>query len=124
VELSPKRFADTVVLSPAGRLDHATSEDFKRALAEHLTACAAHRNRLILDLAEVPYISSAGLRVLMLAGKQAKAQRGTLVVADLQPVVREIFAISRFDLVFEVFPSVRDALTRVSAAAVAAFDAA
>ena len=58
----------------------------------------------------------------MLARKQAKAQGGTLVVAGLQPIVREIFEISRFTVVFEIFPSARDALARVSPTALAAFD--
>ena len=44
----------------------------------------------MLDLSGVDYISSVGLRVLMLAAKQAKKQGGTVVVANLQTVVREI----------------------------------
>jgi anti-anti-sigma factor len=71
----------------------------------------------------VEYISSVGLRVLMLASKQVKAQGGALAVADLQPVVREIFEISRFNLVLEVFPTLREALTKLSPAALAAFEA-
>jgi anti-anti-sigma regulatory factor len=58
----------------------------------------------------------------MLARKQAKAQAGTLVVARLQPVVREIFEISRFTLVFDIFGSVREALARISPSGLAAFD--
>jgi anti-anti-sigma factor len=65
-----------------------------------------------------------GLRVLMLASKQAKAQGGALVVADLQPVVREIFEISRFTLVVEVFATLREALAKLSPAALAAFESA
>jgi len=78
----------------------------------------------VIDLAGVEYISSVGLRVLMLASKQAKAQGGSLAVADLQPVVREIFEISRFNLVLEVFPTLREALAKLSPAALAAFEAA
>jgi anti-sigma B factor antagonist len=123
MELAPKRYADTVVLFATGRIDHATAELFKVALAPHLAVCAAGHDRLVLDLGGVEYISSVGLRVLMLAAKQAKAQGGSLVVADLQPVVREIFEISRFSLVLEVFPTLREALARFSSPALAAFDA-
>jgi anti-anti-sigma factor len=124
MDLSLTRFADTVVLAPAGRIDHGSAEGFKDALRPHLERCAAGQDQLVLDLSGVDYISSAGLRVLMLARKQAKAQGGTLVVAGLTPVVKEIFEISRFTVVFEVFPSVRDALARISPTAAAAFDAA
>jgi anti-anti-sigma factor len=79
---------------------------------------------VVIDLADVEYISSVGLRVLMLASKQAKAQGGALVVADLQPVVREIFEISRFTLVVEVFATLREALAKLSPAALAAFESA
>src|SRR5215467_11906854 len=124
MDLPLKRFADTVVLAPAGRIDHGSAESFKDALRPHMLRCAAGQDQLVLDLSGVDYISSAGLRVLMLARKQAKVQGGTLVVAGLQPVVREIFEISRFTVVFEVFPSARDALARISPSAAAAFDGA
>jgi anti-anti-sigma factor len=124
MELAAKRFADTVALFPAGRIDHATAEGFKAALRPHLAACAAGRDRVVLDLAGVEYISSVGLRVLILASKQAKAQGGALAVTDLQPVVREIFEISRFNLVLEVFPTLREALAKLSPPGLAAFDGA
>ena len=124
IDLSPKRFADTVVLAPTGRIDHGRSEDFKSALRPHLEHCAAGQDQLVLDLSGVDYISSAGLRVLMLARKQAKAQGGTLVVAGLGSVVKEIFEISRFTVVFDIFATVHEALGRISPAALAAFDAA
>lgn len=124
MELNPKRFADTVVLSPAGRIDHATSEDFKQAMAGHLARCAAGQDRLVLDFSAIEYISSAGLRVIMLAGKKAKAQGGTLVMAALSPVVAEIIEISRFHMIFSVHASVREALERISTSALAAYDAA
>jgi len=123
MNLASKRFADTVVLAPVGHIDHVTAEAFKTALGPHLALCAAGRDRLVLDLAGVEYISSVGLRVLLLASKQAKGQGGALVVAGLQPVVREIFEISRFTLVLNVEPGVRDALAKLSAAALAVFDA-
>jgi anti-anti-sigma regulatory factor len=59
----------------------------------------------------------------MLAEKQAKAQGGVIVVAAMQPVVKEIFEISRFTLVFDTFASVREALARFSPAALQAYQA-
>src|SRR5262245_16783541 len=123
MDLLPKRFADTVVLHPLGRINHTSAEDFKAALQPFVEACRAGGDQIVLDLSEVEYISSAGLRVLMLALKQAKAHGGAFVVTQLTPIVQEIFEISKFTMVFEVFASVRDALARVSPAAAAAFDA-
>ena len=58
----------------------------------------------------------------MLASRQAKAQHGRIYVAALQPMVAEIFEISHFNLVFQVFPTVREALAASSAEAALAFD--
>ena len=124
MDLVPKRFGNTVVLSPAGRLDHATAEGFKDALLAQLGTCTTGQDLFVLDFSGVPYIASVGLRALMIASKLAKTQGGTLVVAALQPVVKEIFEISRFTLLFPSFPSVRDALAAISPLGLQAFDAA
>ena len=122
MDLSPKRFADTVVVSPRGRVDQSSAEAFQNALAPHLQGCVAGGDQLILDLSGLEYISSAGLRVLMLAAKQCKAQKGTLIVTGLQALVREIFEISKFTLVFTITPSLREALAKTSPNALAAFE--
>ncbi len=61
-------------------------------------------------MSAVDYISSVGLRVFMVAAKQAEAQAGRIVIAGLTPMVREVFEISRFDLLFRIFDSVEQAL--------------
>jgi anti-sigma B factor antagonist/stage II sporulation protein AA (anti-sigma F factor antagonist) len=116
------RFADVVVLSAKGRVDHAAAEAFKTALAPHLVRCAQGQDHVVIDLGGVDYISSAGLRVLMLAAKQVRAQRGFLAVAAVQPLVQEILEISKFTLVLRVLPSVRDAVAAASPAGLAALD--
>ena len=117
------RFADAVVLSPTGRIDHATANDFRQALLDHLVADRAGDRRIVIDLGGVDYIASVGLRALMIASRQVKAQNGTLVLARLQPLVREIFEISKFTLIFPIHATVRDALADVSPRALAAFEA-
>jgi anti-anti-sigma factor len=114
LELSSARHDSVVVVSPRGRIDHASAEAFKAALAPYL-AEAGPGHPLVLDLAAVDYIASVGLRVLMLASRQARAQGGTIAVAALGPLVREIFEISKFTLVFPCFASVADALTDLAA---------
>ncbi|HYE90612.1 MAG TPA: STAS domain-containing protein [Terriglobales bacterium] len=122
MDLSPQRFADTVVVSPAGRVDQSNMEAFGAALAPVLGACAPGKDRVVLDLSRLEFISSAGLRILMLAAKQTKAQQGCLIVSGLQPLVQEIFQISRFTMIFDIVPTLRDALAKASPAALAALD--
>ena len=73
-------------------------------------------------MANVEYISSAGLRCFMLAAKQARTQGGTIVIAAMQPIVKEIFEISRFTLLFESFGSVREAVSAIAPNSLSALD--
>lgn len=106
MELKSSRVANAIVLQPNGRIDQDHADGFKLALEPHLAECTAGTCAIILDFSAVSYISSVGLRVLMLAARQAKAQGGRLVMAGLTPIVKEVFEISRFNLVLQVFPDV------------------
>ena len=122
MKLVSREYAGAVVLATDGRLDHDNSEAFRAALQPHLDAAARPQRGVVLDLSRLEYVSSAGLRCFVLAAKQAKAQGGRVVITAMQPVVAEIFQISRFNLVFDIYSSVRDALAALSADATDAFD--
>ena len=122
MNVSSRRYANAVVLRVEGRLDQDTCVAFTTDLMKSVDTAAADGGAVVLDLSGLEYISSAGLRCFMLASRQAKSQRAKIAVAALQPMVAEIFQISHFNLVFQVFPTVREALGAVSAEAGAAFD--
>ncbi len=114
--LSHRNYAKVRVVAPVGRLDHDNCEAFRNDLAPHLDACLREGQALIFDLSGLEYVC------LMLAARQAVSRSGRLVIASLQPLVAEIFQISRFNLVFDVFPTMREALASVSSEAVEAFE--
>jgi anti-anti-sigma factor len=120
--LTDTRYADVVVLALKGRLDQTTAEDVRTELAPFLGRCAAGQDHVVIDMAAVDYVSSAGLRVFMLAAKQAKAQQGYLALVEVQPLVGEILEISKFTLILKILPSVRDALLEASPTGLAAFE--
>ena len=117
LQIATRRFADTLVAAPAGRIDHRSAADFEAALTPLLDRISAHGGALVLDFAGVEYISSVGLRVLMIAAKRMKQQQALLAVAALQSVVAEIFTISRFDRILTVTGTLDAALALCSAAA-------
>ncbi|MDB5902984.1 MAG: anti-sigma factor antagonist [Betaproteobacteria bacterium] len=117
MELTERRAGKTVVLAPAGRIDMATADQFRERLIPLISSAAAGGESVVLDFSAVDYISSAGLRVLMLAAKEARSSGGRIAVAALQPLVNEIFQISRFDKVVACHAGVDDALAAVSAPA-------
>lgn len=120
--MTSRNFDAARVLAPLGRLDHDNCEAFQAEIEPHVAACARDGSALVLDLSGLEYVSSAGLRCLMIAAKQAKSRSSRILVAAMQPVVAEIISISRFNLVLEVFPTTRDALASVSPQAAQAFD--
>ena len=107
IEIMEERRDLAVVLRPSGRIDNDTSASFQTRL---LAAIGAAPVTVVVDLGGVDYISSAGLRALMMGAKQSKGANGRLAVAGLQPLVKEIFAISRFKHVVQVFETPNDAL--------------
>ena len=117
MEFSERRAGKTVVLAPAGRIDMASADTFRERLIPLISSAAAGGESVVLDFSGVDYISSAGLRVLMLAAKQARSSGGRIAVAALQPLVNEIFQISRFDKVLACHIGVSEALASVDPAA-------
>ncbi|WP_293676376.1 STAS domain-containing protein [uncultured Phenylobacterium sp.] len=97
---------DVLVVTAAGRLDSNTAA----VLEAVLPARAQATPKLVLDLSGVPYVSSAGLRILLMGAKAARAAGHKLVLAGLSPSVREVFDISGFTSIFAIEPDVDAAL--------------
>jgi anti-anti-sigma factor len=110
VEINEHRDGEVVVLGPVGRIDNDTSAAFQSKL---LAAVAPANSAVLVDLGGVDYISSAGLRVLLMAAKQSKATHGRLAVAALRPVVKEIFEISRFSHIVPIFGTAAEAVAAI-----------
>ena len=91
----------THVLLLSGRLDGSTCD----TLAARLDALVAEGHvQLLLDFGGVPYVSSAGLRVLIVGAKRTKAAGGSLSCCQLQPMVRQVFDLSGFGAILAVHP--------------------
>ncbi len=87
------------VLAPQGRVDAHTVDDFEAAVRKELAGGARW---LAMDLAGVPYMNSAGLRVLLIALKAVRPLEGGVVLARPQPQVLEILEISGFLKMFTI----------------------
>lgn len=110
MQIEQKQRDDILILTPRGRIDSSNAAEFERLLTEQLDAGC---QRLVLDFSGLDYISSAGLRVVLLAGKKLRISQGRMVLASLQDMVREVFDMSGFLALFAVAPSVEEGLTQV-----------
>jgi anti-anti-sigma factor len=98
---------DVWSIAPRGRLDIASSRRLEAIVVKELED--SHKN-LILDMSDVDYIASSGLKTLVSLWKRARDQRGDLILAGLTPSVREVFMLIGFDLVFTVFKTLDEAI--------------
>jgi anti-anti-sigma factor len=96
---------DVCEVRPHGRIDSATGPAFERDVLQQIEG--GHR-RLLLDFVDLVYISSAGLRIVLLAAKRMKSAGGRLVLCSLNPQINEVFEISGFSRILDILPS-RDA---------------
>ena len=82
----------------SGRLDSASSEQF----AKDMQPLMEQAHRIIeLDLAELEYISSSGLRLMLALLKKVNIEGGQLTIRNLTGVVREVFTLTGFFRIFD-----------------------
>ena len=94
------------VLVLEGRLDTDTSADLELAVQDLLQA---GERQFVVDLSGVGYVSSAGLRVLLMLGKSVDA-KGSLRLAALNASVRQVFDVAGFTQLFAIHPDRASAL--------------
>jgi anti-anti-sigma factor len=102
---------DISVVSPQGRLDSATSMNFERNLLEDIDSGAT---RLLIDFSKLDFISSAGLRTILLAAKRIRAAGGRMSLCSLNIQIAEVFEISGFSSILDIQPSYDAAVARLS----------
>ena len=113
IEIRHEEQGEVRILALSGRLDTETSADLELALQD---LQAAGATQFVIDMGEVGYVSSAGLRVLLALAKQLEDSRGSLKLCALNCAVKEVFDVAGFSKLFAIFPD-RDAALATMAAA-------
>lgn len=98
---------DVQVFALSGRLDASNTD---HALERVRAAITSGVRSVLLDMAEVEFMSSSGLRALLLLRKELLASGGVLRLCALQPPVLEVFTITGFTQVFAIHRTREDAL--------------
>jgi len=88
-----------------GRLDTVTAPEVERPLLDLVGG-----SNVVLDMAGVRFVSSAGLRVLLKAAKAAKAAGHSFAICGMQPAVSEVYTIGGFDRIIAAYGSRGDAV--------------
>lgn len=112
MEISQDIVDGKIVVSLSGRIDSTAAVEFEEQL---ITIIDQGNNVMAVDFLNVQFISSAGLRVLLLAAKKVKPYNGKLHLCNMSKDVREVFDISGFSSIFDIHGSVSDAVQAIKA---------
>ena len=107
MQISVKTTNEVKILAFEGKLDTGTSPDAQQQLTRLIEE---GETKILVNLEKLDYISSAGLRVLLVVAKQLKKTDGELRICSLNEVVKEVFDISGFDMILPISTSESEAL--------------
>lgn len=99
MNISSERLDDHTVVRMSGRLDTVHAKTFETYFAESVQGVS---DAVVIDMSQIDYIASSGLRSLLIAAKQMRAAGRDLTLRGLQPHVREVFDISGFSTIFKI----------------------
>jgi anti-sigma B factor antagonist len=102
------------VVHVSGEIDVYTAPALREHLDEHISA---GRHHLVVDLGGVSFMASTGLGVLVGRLKLVRAANGTMRLVCSSERILSVFSITGLDKVFQIFPSVDDALAAVASTA-------
>ena len=103
---------ETVIAKADGRMDSSNSREFHSDLEAVIAESDA---ALVLDFEDVSYISSAGMRVILLAAKNLQKSGMRFTLCSMNDSIREVFKISGFDKIIPIHKSQTEALSAVGA---------
>jgi anti-anti-sigma factor len=98
-----------MVVSVDGRIDASNAPTLEQKL---LALIAGGEKRLVIDCTQLEYVSSAGLRVLLVAAKRLSGD-GTLGLAALNKQIHEVFDIAGFSSIFQIYRTQDEAIAAV-----------
>ena len=107
MEIKQQKRDNISILELIGRLDANTSGQLEKTL---IPLIEDGEKSIILDFSNLEYISSAGLRILLLAAKMQKKSQGKIILCAMKDFIKEIFEIAGFTPIFTICDSLELAL--------------
>jgi anti-anti-sigma factor len=107
LDISSEHQASSLIIRLNGRIDASSAKELEQHCTQVIETGERH---LVFDFTNIDYISSAGLRVVLLVAKQLNAAGGSLKLCAMKEIILNVFEISGFSKLFNIFPTVDDAL--------------
>ncbi|MFZ4463386.1 MAG: STAS domain-containing protein [Bacteroidales bacterium] len=107
MKLTVNQANNYTVIAINGRIDTISAVEFE-GVAQNVLKSENHS--IIMDCAELEYITSSGLRVFLVLQKSMLLKKGRIVFCGFQPGIKEIFDISGFSGIFQIYPDLNSAI--------------
>lgn len=112
MQIAEVQCGEVRVIGPSGRIDTTTAGALEAKLAALLAAASP---RVVVDFSDVEYISSAGLRVLLVAARRVQGTGGRLALCGMRPPVHHVFQLAGFLPLFTIAESRDAAVAQIAA---------
>ena len=109
MNITTEKINDFSVLKIDGRIDTSNFSQFEEEVDQLFKNGIKN---IVFNCSGLNYISSSGLRVFLIAQKKTILLQGRLYLCNMQPAIKEIFAISGFSNIFRIFDTVEEALVQ------------
>jgi anti-anti-sigma factor len=111
MDLQARTEGNAVVVTLSGRLDAVTAPEFEKSIRDLIDS---GNSRIVVDFEQLDYISSAGLRGLLLMAKLLNAKSGHACLANVTGNVKSVFDMCGFCSMFKIENSVAEALAAIA----------
>lgn len=108
MKLQQRQKADVKILEVSGDIDFYSSPDLRKTLHKLLEK---EKTKLLINLKKVPYIDSSGLATFVELLQKTRAQKGSLILAELTETVKGVFQIAKLDSIFQLASSDEEGLS-------------
>ncbi|MDM8526474.1 STAS domain-containing protein [Desulfococcaceae bacterium HSG8] len=110
MEIDRKLVKGTVVVSVKGKVDTQVAPDFEKYLIEQVDK---NENSLVVNMSELIYIASAGLRAVLAAAKKLRTRQKDIMLVGLQKTVKDVFKIAGFHTFCKILDTEEAALKQI-----------
>lgn len=108
MNVTVKKEGDVSVVTVEGSIDSKTAPELQQKIMD----VTADANDIVIDLSKVPFVSSAGLRVLLMVYRQIKSKNGKVILTGVSDEIKDVMSMTGFINFFELTETKSDALAK------------
>ncbi len=105
MKITNEKISELLIIHTEGRLDAITSVEFEK---EVMPMIQQSEHPVLIDFGKLEYISSAGLRTVLILAKETKKSNNSLALCSLNETILEVFRISGFDTIVSIYPTIEE----------------